>query len=158
MSARVTIRKATVDDAPAITVLMLRALHEVNIRDYGRVLTAEQSKTWTVDGVVARMRSRITYVASEGDEIVGTAGFDGQQARSVFVRPDRHGLGIGSLLMRTIETVATERGLRRLSLPSSIHRASTSSSATGPCGMSSMAPSERSSWRKSSQSKGTNQV
>jgi GNAT superfamily N-acetyltransferase len=120
MSERVTIRRATVDDAPSISVLIRRALHEVNIRDYGRVLIAEQSKTWTVDGVVARMRNRIIFVASDGDEVVGTAGFDGQQARSVFVRPDRHGLGIGSLLMRTIETVAAERGLSRLSLLSSI--------------------------------------
>jgi predicted GNAT family N-acyltransferase len=84
------------------------------------VLIAEQSKTWTVDGVVARMRNRITCVASESGEVVGTAGFDRQQARRVFVRPDRHGLGIGSLLMRTIETVAAERGLSRLSLLSSI--------------------------------------
>jgi hypothetical protein len=93
MSGRVTIRKATVDDAHSISILIIRALYEANMRDYGPVLIAEQAKSWTVDGVVARMRGRITYVASDGDEVVGTAGFDGQQARSVFVRPDRHSLG-----------------------------------------------------------------
>jgi predicted N-acetyltransferase YhbS len=120
MNATVTIRLATTDDAAAISSLILRTLHEVSIRDYGRALIAEQSKNWTVDGVVAKMQNRITYVAVDDNDIVGTAGFDGQQARTVFVRPDRHKLGVGSLLMRAVEALANERGLDRLSLLSSI--------------------------------------
>jgi hypothetical protein len=100
MIPTVAIRLATTDDAAAISDLILRALNEVNIRDYGPALIAEQSKHWTVDGVVAKMENRITYVAIADNDIVGTAGFDGQQARTVFVRPDRHKLGVGSLLMR----------------------------------------------------------
>jgi GNAT superfamily N-acetyltransferase len=120
MRTTILIRPATLDDATSISNLILRTLHEVNIRDYGPALIAEQSKNWTVDGVVARMRNRITYVAVDGIEIVGTAGFDGQQVRTVFVRPDRHKLGIGSLLMRTVEALALDRGMNRLSLLSSI--------------------------------------
>lgn len=120
MNATVTTRLVMIDDAAAISSLILRALHEVNIRDYGPALIAEQSRNWTVDGVVARMQNRITYVAVDGNDIVGVAGFDGKQARTVFVRPDRHMLGIGSLLMRTVETLAREQGLDRLSVLSSI--------------------------------------
>jgi GNAT superfamily N-acetyltransferase len=120
MNATVTIRLATTDDALAISSLILRTLHEVNIKDYGGDLIAEQSKNWTVDGVVAKMQNRITYVAVDDNGIVGTAGFDGQQVRTVFVRPDRLGLGIGSLLMRAVEALAIERGLNQLSLHSSI--------------------------------------
>jgi N-acetylglutamate synthase-like GNAT family acetyltransferase len=120
MNASVNIRLATTDDAPAISDLILRTLHEVNIKDYGPALIAEQSKNWTVDGVVAKMQNRITYVAVEANDIVGTAGFDGRQARTVFVRPDQHKLGIGSLLIRAIEALAIERGLDQLSLLSSI--------------------------------------
>lgn len=120
MNATVTIRLATTDDATAISSLILRALHEVNIRDYGPALIAEQSKSWTADGVVAKMQNRVTYVAVDDNDIVGTAGFDGQQARTVFVRPDWHKLGVGSLLMRAVEALAIERGLNQLSLLSSI--------------------------------------
>jgi len=120
MNATVTIRLATTEDAAAISDLILRALHQVNIRDYGPDLIADQSKNWTVDGVVAKMENRITYVAIDDNDIVGTAGFDGQQARTVFVRPDRHNLGVGSLLMQAVETLAIERGLNQLSLLSSI--------------------------------------
>lgn len=120
MNATVTVRPAVVDDAAAISSLILRALHEVNIRDYGPVLIAEQSKNWTVEGVVARMKTRLTWVAVDGDEVVGVAGFDGEQARTVFVRPDRHKRGVGALLMRTVETLARERGLDKLSVQSSI--------------------------------------
>lgn len=120
MNASINIRLAKIDDAAAISSLILRALHEVNMRDYGPALIAEQSKNWTVDGVVAKMQNRITYVAVDDSDIVGTAGFDGQQVRTVFVRPNRHKVGVGSLLMRTVETLALERGLERLSLLSSI--------------------------------------
>jgi GNAT superfamily N-acetyltransferase len=120
MRTTIRVRPATREDATSISNLILRTLSEVNIRDYGPDLIAEQSKNWTVDGVVARMQNRITYVAVDGGEIVGTAGFDGQQIRTVFVRPDRHKLGIGSLLMRTVEALALERGMNRLSLLSSI--------------------------------------
>jgi GNAT superfamily N-acetyltransferase len=120
MDATITVRLATIDDANAISSLILCALQEVNIKDYGPALIAEQSKNWTVGGVAAKMHNRITYIASDGDDIVGTAAFDGQQARTVFVRPDRHKLGVGSLLMQTVEALAIERGLDRLSLLSSI--------------------------------------
>jgi predicted N-acetyltransferase YhbS len=120
MQATIAIRLARADDAAAISSLILRALHEVNIRDYGPALIAEQSNNWTVDSVVAKMQNRITYVAVDDNDIVGTAGFDGQQARTVFVRPDRHKLGIGSLLMQTVEALAIEGGLHQLSLLSSI--------------------------------------
>jgi predicted N-acetyltransferase YhbS len=120
MNATVTIRLATTEDAAAISDLILRALHEVNIRDYGPDLIADQSKNWTVDGVVAKMENRVTYVAIDDNDIVGTAGFDGQQARTVFVRPDRHNLGVGSLLMQAVEALAIERGLDQLALLSSI--------------------------------------
>jgi predicted N-acetyltransferase YhbS len=120
MRTTILIRPATREDATLISSLILRTLTEVNIRDYGPALIAEQSKSWSVDGVVAKMQNRITYVAVDGGEIVGTAGFDGQQVRTVFVRPDRHKLGVGSLLMRTVEALALERGMNRLSLLSSI--------------------------------------
>jgi GNAT superfamily N-acetyltransferase len=120
MTQLFAIRLATPDDAADISSVILRALREVNVKDYGAALIAEQSKSWTVAGVIAKMRDRTTFVALDGTGAVGTAGFDGQQARSVFVRPDRHRRGVGTRLMRAVEELALARGLDRLSLLSSI--------------------------------------
>jgi GNAT superfamily N-acetyltransferase len=115
-----TIRLASPHDAQAISDIVLRCLHEVNINDYGPPLVAELAKSWTLEGVLTRLRERITFIAVNGDEVLGIAGFDGKQARTVFVRPDWHGKGVGSSLMRTVEAVARETDLIELSLPSSI--------------------------------------
>jgi SAM-dependent methyltransferase/predicted kinase/GNAT superfamily N-acetyltransferase len=115
-----TIRLACFGDAQAISAIVLRCLHEVNVKDYGSTLTAQQAQTWTMDGVLGRLRERIMFAAVSGEEVVGVAGFDGKQARSVFVRPDWHGKGLGSLLMRAIEELAAEMGCSKLSLLSSI--------------------------------------
>jgi predicted kinase/N-acetylglutamate synthase-like GNAT family acetyltransferase len=115
-----TIRPASPHDAQAISDVVLRCLHEVNIKDYGPVLVAEHAKNWTVEAVLTRMREHITFIAVNGDEVLGVAGFDGKQARTVFVRPDWHGKGVGSSLMGTVEAVARETDLIELSLLSSI--------------------------------------
>lgn len=114
------IRLASPDDAQAISQVVLRCLHEVNIRDYGPVLVAEQAKSWTREGVLTRLRERVMFVAVAVDQVLGTAGFDGKQARSVFVSPDWHRKGVGSALLNMVEAVATETGLPELSALSSI--------------------------------------
>jgi GNAT superfamily N-acetyltransferase len=59
------------------------------------------------------------FAAVSGGEVVGVAGFDGRQARTVLGRPDWHGKALGSLLMRDIEELAAEMGCSELSLLSS---------------------------------------
>jgi predicted kinase/GNAT superfamily N-acetyltransferase len=115
-----TIRLASPEDVGAICALILRCLHQVNVRDYGVALIAEQAKNWTPDSVLARMRERITFAAAADDRVIGTAAFDGCQARSVFVSPDWHGRGVGSALMAAVEALALEKRLAHLSLQSSI--------------------------------------
>jgi 2-polyprenyl-3-methyl-5-hydroxy-6-metoxy-1,4-benzoquinol methylase/GNAT superfamily N-acetyltransferase len=115
-----TIRLASFGDAQAISAVVLRCLHGMNVKDHGSILTAQQAETWTIDGVLGRLRECIMFAAVSGGEVVGVAGFDGRQARTVFVRPDWHGKGIGSLLMRAIEDLAAEMGCSELSLLASI--------------------------------------
>jgi predicted kinase/GNAT superfamily N-acetyltransferase len=114
------LRLASPDDAPAISGLVLRCLNEVNIKDYGPALVAEQAKGWTQEGVLLRIRERVMFVAVDGDKILGVAGFDGKQARTVFVSPDWHTKGVGKLLMRAVEDLAVEAGRSELSVLSSI--------------------------------------
>jgi SAM-dependent methyltransferase/predicted kinase/N-acetylglutamate synthase-like GNAT family acetyltransferase len=115
-----TIRLASPEDAQAIRAVVLRCLHEVNVKDYGSILTARQAETWTIDRVLGRLRERIMFAAVTGEDVVGVAGFDGKQVRTVFVRPDWHGRGVGASLMRAIEDLAAEMGCSELPLLSSI--------------------------------------
>jgi hypothetical protein len=69
---------------------------------------------------LGRLRESIMFAAVSDEEVVGVAGFDGKQARTVFVRPDWHGKGLGSSLMRAIEDLAAGMGRSELSLLSSI--------------------------------------
>jgi len=103
-----TIKLASFGDAQAISAVVLRCLHEVNVKDYGSTLTAQQAETWTTDGVLGRLRERIMFAPVSGQEVVGVAVFDDKQATPVFVQPDLHGKGLGSLLMRAIEDLAAE--------------------------------------------------
>jgi predicted kinase len=68
----------------------------------------------------APARARHLIIAVNGDAALGVAAFDGKQARSVFVRSDWHGKGIGASLLRTLEALARETDLMQLSLLSSV--------------------------------------
>jgi GNAT superfamily N-acetyltransferase len=114
------IRVARVDDAAAISALIARTLREVNSRDYAPAIIEDLVRSYAPDRIVARLAERTILVALEGDTIVGTAGFDGAAVRSVFVRPDRHGAGIGAHLVADVEALARARGLRTLTVPSSL--------------------------------------
>jgi hypothetical protein len=67
-----TIRLACFGDAQAISAIVLRCLHEVNVKDYGSTLTAQQAQTWTMDGVLGRLRERIMFAAVSGEEVVAS--------------------------------------------------------------------------------------
>lgn len=124
MAEDLVIRRATDADAEAISAVIVRALIEVNAADYPIDAIAEFVAGADPAGVRARLAARTVFVAESGGEIVGTAGLEetssGAALRSLYVRPDRHGEGIGSRLLETVERIAHAHGYRFLAVPSSI--------------------------------------
>ena len=59
-------------------------------------------------------------VALLSERVVGTAGLDGDVVRTVFVAPDVQGSGVGRTLMHELERRARSKGIKKLSVPSSI--------------------------------------
>ncbi|UZJ62788.1 GNAT family N-acetyltransferase [Pseudomonas sp. KU26590] len=114
------IRKATDNDATAISHVIVAALRESNSQDYSAAVIAQVELSFSPSAILRFMAQRQVYVASFGEEIIATASLDQGTVRSVFVAPSHQGSGIGRALMAAIESAATTHGVSRLRVPSSI--------------------------------------
>ncbi|KFC74518.1 putative acetyltransferase [Bosea sp. LC85] len=114
------IRSARADDADAISAVILAALRETNARDYSLDVIAQVERSFSPAAVSELMAKRTMFVAMQADQLVGTASLDGRAVRTVFVRPDVQGRGIGKRLMAEIEQTARDRGVAVLAVPSSV--------------------------------------
>lgn len=114
------IRRAEADDANSVSDVIVRALRETNAGDYTPEIIARLELSFSPAAVRQMIDQRTVFVAMAGPRIVGTASLDGQAARTVFVRPDVQGRGIGRLLMQAVEAVAREREVLVLHVNSSI--------------------------------------
>ncbi len=79
-----------------------------------------QLVSFSPEAISRELTKRKVFVALFGDDIVGTAGLDGEVVRSVFVDPARQKRGIGRHLMDVIHTAAVSAGVEAVRVPSSI--------------------------------------
>ncbi len=89
--------------------------------------TVEEIDAWTSrlspDSYDAQIRGKALYVAQDDEQVVGFGQLDvvSGEVEAVYVLPDQAGRGIGGLLLRTLEDVARECGVKRLHLDSSLN-------------------------------------
>lgn len=115
------IRRATPADALIISDLIVRTLRETNARYYSADILDGVIANFSSDKVALRMADRIVLIAVNEGEIVGTASLHGNWVRSVFVRPDRQGQGIGARLMESVLAIAVEQKIGQVTVPSSVN-------------------------------------
>lgn len=115
------IRQATPTDVEEISAVVLRCLRETNARYYPAAIMASVIENFSPEKIAARLIDRVVLVAIVEGMIIGTASLHGNWVRSVFVRPDRQGQGIGARLMAAIEECADTQAVGQLFVPSSIN-------------------------------------
>lgn len=116
----IEVRSARSGDADAISAVILAALRETNARDYSPDIIERVEKSFSPAAVSELMARRTMFVAMAAEQLVGTASLDGRVVRSVFVRPDVQGQGVGKRLIEEIERTARYRGVAVLAVPSSV--------------------------------------
>lgn len=114
------IRKATTDDATAISVIAVAALRVSNAKDYSLEIIDRIERSFSPLQILSFLTQREVYVATIECNVVATASLDGGTVRSVFVDPAYQRMGVGHRLMAAIESTAAQSGLRLLRVPSSI--------------------------------------
>jgi len=119
----VTIRRATRDDAERITDIFASAVQELAKEHYNAI----QIEKWSGGFSVGRTRERIQAGGMFVDEVGGeVAGFveislaDGG-IEMVYVSPESARRGIGSAMMRYVEALALDSGLKNLHLRESLN-------------------------------------
>lgn len=124
MDSAIGIRPFVVDDGEQVSRVIIRCLREVNSRDYTSSQIERLCREFSPSKVRERFGNRASFVAFQNDVVVGTATLDGDEIRSVFVRPDLQNKGIGRVLMEQIEVAAKASGadvLRGYSSLAAIH-------------------------------------
>ncbi|HCF2667242.1 TPA: GNAT family N-acetyltransferase [Pseudomonas aeruginosa] len=114
------VRPATSRDVAAISRVVIAALRESNSQDYPPDVIAQVEQSFSPEAITTQLTKRRVFVALLGENIIGTAGLDGDVVRSVFVDPAHQRGGIGRHLMDVIHTTAASAGIEALRVPSSI--------------------------------------
>ena len=115
----IEIRRATAEDAAAVREIVLRALLEVNARDYPASVIDRLAATLP-ERIAATLGQAQAYVAIDAGRVVGTARLNGRTVTSVFVNPEDMGRGVGAKLLDAIESAARENYETTLELQSSV--------------------------------------
>lgn len=114
------IRKFREEDAEELSRLIIKALAEVNSRDYPESSIRFLCGRYSPGLLVEKSREMEMYMAVEGGKILGTASLLGNTIRTVFVDTKSHKEGIGTALIKHLEDVARKKGYESIEVPSTI--------------------------------------
>ncbi|MEB0228308.1 GNAT family N-acetyltransferase [Pseudomonas sp. 10S4] len=114
------IRLATLQDAAAISQVIIQSLRHSNAQDYTPDIIAQVEKSFSTECILTLMGQRQVFVATIAHQVVATASLDRDVVRSVFVSPAHQGIGLGRKLMATLQAVANDANIDVLRVPSSI--------------------------------------
>ncbi|MBP3747700.1 MAG: GNAT family N-acetyltransferase [Ruminococcus sp.] len=121
------IRRFNNTDAASTSSMIANTLRICNTKDYTPELMEECIKSLSPDNIISRASWMHFYVVEEEGSIIGCGGIgpywgknDESSLFTIFVDADRHGEGIGRLIMNTLEQDEFFLRAKRIEIPSSI--------------------------------------
>ncbi len=125
---RINIRPIKTEDIIAVSEIICSTLRNVNKKDYTEEEIDRLVSIFQPEEIKKLIYKRFIFVAENEKEILGTAslGLFGKKednnwtVYTVFVKPKLHKLGIGKMLMDRVEDLARQKGVDKLTVPSSI--------------------------------------
>lgn len=115
-----TIRKFEPPGAEAVSNLIRQTMKISNSPDYPAEILQPLIDYFSPPKIAELNLDRDCLIAETDNRIVGTIALEDAELFSFFVRPDYQGKGVGKLLLKEIERLAAERGVRQISVGSSI--------------------------------------
>lgn len=121
------IRKASEEDIQDIQVLIFRNVDEVMSKLHSKDVLEDIKTHSTIDSLSSQLQWKQVYVIEEDDQIVATGAFANfgtsekpkYSVSNLFVVPELHRKGIGTLLMKQIIYDANEKEASDIHVPSS---------------------------------------
>ena len=116
------VRTYEISDTKQIVKLFYDTVHEVNIRDY----TKAQVDAWApadidIESWTKSLSSKFTFVAEEGETIVGFGQLEGNGHIDCFYcHKDFQRQGIGRIILEQIDAKARNSGIKKLFTEASI--------------------------------------
>ena len=115
------------EDAEEVANLVARTLKTSNSKDYSPEYIEENISSHSAEILIERAKWGHMYVVCDGTKIVGCgaiAGYWGSMTESilltVFVLPEYQGQGIGTLIIRTLESDEYFLRANRIEIPASV--------------------------------------
>ncbi len=122
----IKIRLAKTKDAKARLQVHYDAVHEIASKDYGRRILNDWSPLVTDERIREYNKrpreGKITLVAEIKGEIIGLGTIvpKEREIRAIYISPKSKRKGVGTALLRRLEKIAKEKGIKELNLESSI--------------------------------------
>ncbi len=116
----VDVRPFRADDSTAVSAVIVQCLLEINSRDYPEEIIARMCAYFSARRMKQLAEERQVFVAVENETVVGTVSRDGNKVFTMFVQPGMIGRGVGSRLMRHIESLAAGEGYEYMETGASI--------------------------------------
>lgn len=110
------------EDCAGILACHSAAIRELCAQNYSDTQLSSWASRLTEDGYLPAIASSTFFVAERAAEVIGFAEFapSSGEVVAVYVHPHHARQGVGTLLLRAIERVAVDLGIRELSLSSSL--------------------------------------
>jgi histone acetyltransferase (RNA polymerase elongator complex component) len=103
------IEKIKIEDVKQASDLIKRCLKEVNSKDYNKRIINNLCEYYSKKEIIKLSKEREFYVLKDNSKILGTACLYKKFISVIFVDPDHHKTGYGTMLMDKLESIVFDK-------------------------------------------------